>query len=105
MEGAGCRLGGGGNRIAAGDVNRDGAPDLYIVYSGYAEGRYNLPDVFLVNDGTGRRFTRAVLPQTRQGSGFSVSRIQADGDRPIEFLVTNGRGSFRGPIQLIDFIG
>jgi FG-GAP-like repeat len=105
MEGAGCRFGGGGNRIAAGDVNMDGAPDLYILYSGYTEGRYNLPDVFLVNDGTGRRFTRATLPQTSQGSGFSVYRIQADADLPMEFLVTNGRASFRGPIQLIDFIG
>lgn len=105
MNGAGCRFGGGGNRIAAGDVNRDGAPDLYLVYSGYTEDSYNLPDVFLVNDGTGRRYTRAPLPQTRLGSGSSVYRIQADADRPAEFLVTNGRGTFRGPIQLIDFVG
>jgi FG-GAP-like repeat len=102
MNGGGCRFGGGGNRIAAGDVNEDGAADLYLVYSGYVEGRYNLPDVLLVNDRTGRAYTRAAIPQTTQGSGFSVHRIQADRDGRIEFLVTNGRGTFEGPIQLID---
>jgi FG-GAP-like repeat len=103
MGNAGCRFGAGGNRIAAGDVNRDGAPDLYVLYSGYQEGSYNLPDVFLVNNGTGTGFATASLPQTTQGSGFSVAPIQADGDGPTEFLVTNGRGNLQGPIQLIDF--
>jgi hypothetical protein len=103
MSGAGCRFGAGGNRIASGDVNGDGSPDLYVLYSGYTAGHYNLPDVFLVNDGAGRRFTRATIPQTTQGSGFSVYPIQADDDPPVEFLVTNGRAEFRGPIQLIDF--
>jgi hypothetical protein len=83
-------------------VTEDGAADLYLVYSGYVEGRYNLPDVLLVNDRTGRAYTRAAIPQTTQGSGFSVHRIQADRDGRIEFLVTNGRGTFEGPIQLID---
>jgi hypothetical protein len=103
MGGGGCRFGGGGNRIAVGDVNGDGALDVYVVYSGYRRGSYNLPDVFLVNAGAGRRFSTARIPQTTQGSGFSVNAIQADPDRAIEFLVTNGRGSFEGPIQLIDF--
>jgi hypothetical protein len=103
MRDAGCLFGAGGDKVAAGDVNRDGAPDLYVVYSGYQQGSYNLPDVFLVNNGTGTGFTTASLPQTTQGSGFSVASIQAARDRPIEFLVTNGRNTFEGPIQLIDF--
>jgi hypothetical protein len=103
MNRAGCAFGGGGNRVAAGDVNSDGFPDLYVVYSGYTSSAYNQPDVFLVNDGTGAGFSTAPLPQTSQGSGFSVNPIEADGDPPTEFLVTNGRGSFKGPIQLIDF--
>lgn len=103
MSKSGCRFGGGGNRVAAGDVNLDGYPDLYVLYSGYSSGAYNLPDVFLVNDGTGRAFARASLPQTTLGSGFSVAAIEADGDPPMEFLVTNGRADFKGPIQLIDF--
>jgi FG-GAP-like repeat len=103
MGRAGCRFGGGGNRVAAGDVNGDSFPDLYVLYSGYTSGAYNLPDVFLVNDGTGTGFSTASLPQTSKGSGFSVYPIEADADPPTEFLVTNGRGSFKGPIQLIDF--
>ena len=102
MSKSGCRFGGGGNRVAAGDVNLDGYPDLYVLYSGYTSGAYNLPDVFLVNDGTGRGFSRASLPQASAGSGFSVAAIEADGDPRMEFLVTNGRANFKGPIQLID---
>ena len=74
-----------------------------MLYSGYTSGAYNLPDVFLVNDGTGAGFSIASLPQTSKGSGFSVYPIEADVDPPTEFLVTNGRGSIKGPIQLIDF--
>lgn len=103
MDRSGCAFGGGGNRIASGDANGDGYPDLYLVYSGYSEGSYNLPDVFLVNDGTGRSFLRAAIPVTSEGSGQSVAAIQADGDPPTEFLVTNGRATLKGPIQLIDF--
>lgn len=53
-----------------------------------------------MNDGTSTGTSTA--PQSR-GSGFSVSPIAADADPPTQFLVTNGRGSFTGPIQLIDF--
>ncbi len=102
MDRAGCAFGGGGNRIAAGDVNVDGFPDLYLVYSGYTDEQPNLRDILLVNQGTGRDFARAVIPQTSLGSGQSVAAIEADGDAPIEFLVTNGRGQYKGPIQLID---
>jgi enediyne biosynthesis protein E4 len=103
MQSAGCRFGGGGNRVAAGDVDLDGFPDLYVLYSGYVSGKYNLSDVFLLNDGTGTGFTATPIPETSAGSGFSVAPIQADTDPQMEFLVTNGRVSFKGPLQLIDF--
>lgn len=105
MSASGCAFGGGGERIAAGDVNLDGYPDLYLVFSGYSTGAWNLPDVFLVNDGTGRAFAPAWIPQATTGSGASVVAIEADGDPQTEFLVTNGRGKILGPIQLIDFEG
>jgi hypothetical protein len=66
-------------------------------------GAYNLPDVFLINDGTGTGFRTTPIPETSAGSGFSVAPIQADPDPEMEFLVTNGRADFTGPIQLIDF--
>lgn len=103
MQGAGCNFGGGGDRIAPGDVDLDGFPDLYLVLSGYSTGAYNLPDVLLISDGTGGSFAQAVLPQTSAGSGQSVAPIDADGDPGTEFLVTNGRAKLKGPMQLIDF--
>jgi hypothetical protein len=103
MQRSGCKFGGGGNRVAAGDVDLDGYPDLYVLYSGYKSGTYNLPDVFLINDGTGTGFSTTPIPETSAGSGFSVAPIQADPDPEMEFLVTNGRADLTGPIQLIDF--
>jgi hypothetical protein len=91
MERSGCKFGGGGNRVAAGDVDLDGYPDLYVLYSGYKSGAYNLPDVFLMNDGTGTGFSTTPIPETSAGSGFSVAPIQTDPDPEMEFLVTNGR--------------
>jgi hypothetical protein len=105
MDQAGCSIGGGGDRIATGDVDLDGFPDVYLVYSGYTAGAYNLPDVFLINDGSGAGFFRAAIPNVVEGSGQSVAAIEADGDGPMEFLVTNGRADLKGPIQLIDFGG
>jgi hypothetical protein len=103
MQRSGCKFGAGGNRVAAGDVDLDGYPDLYVLYSGYKSGAYNLPDVFLINDGTGTGFSTTPIPETSAGSGFSVAPIQADPDPEMEFLVTNGRADLTGPIQLIDF--
>lgn len=105
MDRAGCNIGGGGDRIATGDVNGDGYPDVYVLYSGYTTDAYNLPDVLLVNDGTGTGFARALLPTTSAGSGQSVAAIEADGDPATEFLVTNGRAKLQGPIQLLDVAG
>jgi hypothetical protein len=67
---------------------------------GRATGRDDDRQEVRVNDGTSTGTSTA--PQSR-GSGFSVSPIAADADPPTQFLVTNGRGSFTGPIQLIDF--
>lgn len=103
MDLAGCNIGDGADWVATGDVNLDGFPDVYLLYSGYTDGAYNLPDVFLVNDGSGAGFFRSAIPNVTTGSGHSVAAIDADGDPPTEFLVTNGRAKLSGPIQLIDF--
>jgi hypothetical protein len=85
--------------IANGDVNGDGAPDLYVV-QGTMERQ--TPDLMLVNDRTGRHFRSMSIPEARSGSAEDVVAIDHDRNGLADFLVLNGRGSLRaGPIQLI----
>lgn len=87
--------------IASGDVNGDGAPDLYVV-QGTMERQTR--DLMLVNSGDGTRFRSQPMPQTRSGSAEDVVAIDHDRNGLADFLVLNGRGSTRaGPLQLIAF--
>jgi hypothetical protein len=87
--------------VAAGDVNGDGTPDLYV-----AQGTMDrqIGDLMLVNNGTGRGYRPMGIPQARSGSAEEVVAIDHDRNGLVDFLVLNGRGSLRaGPIQLIAF--
>jgi hypothetical protein len=87
--------------VAAGDVNGDGAPDLYIA-QGTADKQ--VPDLMLVNGGGGWHFRSMPIPQARTGSAESVIATDHDRNGLTDFVVLNGRGSQRdGPIQLIAF--
>jgi hypothetical protein len=85
-----------GVAIAVGDATGDGRPDLFMVRDGRL-GTRNL----LLRGGRGWRFTSLVVPQARSGAPEAVAAIDHDRDGVVEFLVTNGRGSSRGPIQVI----
>jgi hypothetical protein len=87
--------------VAAGDVNGDGRPDVYV-----AQGTMDrqVRDLMLVNDRTGKRFRSIGIPQARSGSAEEVLAVDHDRNGLSDFLVLNGRGSLRaGPIQLIAF--
>jgi hypothetical protein len=91
-----------GQDVAAGDVNGDDRPDIYVMQGG--KGGLNLPDQAYLNDGTGRSFSQMLfIPSTSEGAAESVSPLDYDGNGLTDFLVLNGEGSNMGPVQLIAF--
>lgn len=93
----------GGREVATGDVNGDRHHDLYVLQGnrpGYAE---NLPDLMLLNNGYGTRFSETPIPQTREGRADTVSSIDYDRNGLTDFIVLNGRNLTKGPVQLVAF--
>jgi FG-GAP-like repeat len=95
-----------GYSVAAGDVNSDNRPDVYVMRGKDAAGA-NAPDQVYLNDGGGASFTRmSSIPSTSQGEPDSVAPIDYDGNGLTDFLVLNGGGekeSGPGPVELIAF--
>jgi hypothetical protein len=91
-----------GFSVAAGDVNGDNRPDIYVM-RGKSATSGNAPDQVYLNDGTGENFTRmSSIPSTSEGGAESVWPIDYDQNGLTDFLVLNGaRGE--APVQLIAF--
>lgn len=89
-----------GHHVAIGDVNLDGAPDIYIV-----QGRNDLyDDVMLINEGNGTSYHTISIPQASEGEGDVATTIPDWGQSGrAAFLVTNGRWGSAGPVQVIAF--
>jgi hypothetical protein len=83
--------------LAVGDVDGDGAADIYVQRGG---SNSNAPDLLLSNDGSGRSFSPVDIPQVATGTAEDVVAFDHDGNGRTDFLVLNGR-SGPGPIQLI----
>jgi hypothetical protein len=95
-----------GYSVAAGDVNSDNRPDIYVMRGPDAAGA-NAPDQVYLNDGDGTSFTRmSSIPSTSQGVADFVAPLDYDGNGLTDFLVLNGGGvnfSGPGPVELIAF--
>jgi hypothetical protein len=92
--------------VAAGDVNGDNRPDLYVMRGQDAAGA-NAPDQVYLNGGNGTSFTQmSSIPSTSQGAPDSVLPLDYDGNGLTDFLVLNGggdAGGSAGPVELIAF--
>jgi hypothetical protein len=95
-----------GYSVAAGDVNSDNRPDLYVMRGTDTAGN-NAPDQVYLNDGGGASFTlMSSIPSTSQGAPDSVVPLDYDGNGLTDFLVLDGGGeqeSGPGPVELIAF--
>jgi hypothetical protein len=91
-----------GHAVTAGDVNKDGYPDLYVLQAG-TDASGNAPDLVFLNDGTGTGFTPMTVPSTDKGSAEAVTPIDYDKNGLTDFLVENGNAGQKGPVQLVAF--
>ena len=91
-----------GSDVAVGDVNGDGAVDIYVVQSTASDGS-NAPDLMLINNGTGTSFTSLSIPETTVGKGDTAYPIDVEHNGLTDFLVLNGKDPLPGPLQLLAF--
>jgi hypothetical protein len=95
--------------LALGDVNEDSIPDIYVARTGDfnprlpREEQVDARDVMLVSNGWVRSFSRAPIPQTREGIAESVAAIDHDSNGRSDFIVMNGRFKAIGPTRLVAF--
>lgn len=96
-----------GRSVAACNVDNDArrSLDLYVVQGKPQKQNVQHPDFVLLNDGTGRSFTRfSGLPQLTTGDGDIATCIpdwRGTGHGAV--LVTNGKWKTSGPNQLLVF--
>ena len=86
--------------VATGDADGDGDLDLYVLRE---KPRNRIRDLVLFNRGSGRSFRIVEAPSRSGGQADDVLPIDHDQNGLTDFLVLNGRGSNRGPVQLIAF--
>jgi len=93
----------GGVSVAAGDVNGDSVPDLYVV-EGRSGSVSNEPDLMLLNNGSGTAFAPMTIPEVTAGKGSRADPIGFEGNGLTDFLVFNDMGAASpAPLQLIAF--
>ena len=88
-----------GVAVATGDVDRDGDRDIFVLRQ--KSGAIN--DLLLLNTGGGRSFRAISMPSRPGGAADDVYPIDHDQNGTTDFLALNGRGEFKGPVQLFAF--
>jgi hypothetical protein len=82
-----------GHSVAAGDVNGDNRPDIYVMRGRHSSG-VNPPDLVYLNDGNGTSFTQmSSIPSASEGAPDFVAPIDYDQNGLTDFLVLNGAGT------------
>jgi VCBS repeat protein len=83
--------------VAAGDVDGDGAADIYVA-RGDMSG--NQRDLLMLSRQGGRKLVPIRIPQTDRGTADDVFALDYDDNGRADFVVLNGRRR-PGPIQLL----
>jgi hypothetical protein len=86
--------------VAVGDADGDGDLDLYVLRQ---KNTSSVKDLIFFNRGNGRSFRVVAAPSRAGGVADDVYPIDHDQNGLTDFLVLNGRGSAKGPLQLISF--